>query len=89
MVGHSQKEFRKDFLMQSIFTVFIKILTQLKFTCSKSTIETLKKVLLLLPLNIFHTFSKVSLVDSEQVNISWESNPCTLLLSIPISGKDL
>ena len=43
MVGRSQKEFRKDFLMQSLFTVFIKILTQLTFTCSKSTTETLEK----------------------------------------------
>ena len=30
-----------------------------------------KKMFLLLTLNIFHTFSNVSLVDLEQVNDSW------------------
>ena len=60
---------------------------QLKFTCSYSTIETLEKgacsklaikhvtdvvlVFLLLTLNIFHNFSNVSIVDFEQVNITW------------------
>ena len=29
-------------------------------------------VFLLLTLNIFHTFSKVSIVEFEQVNVSWE-----------------
>ena len=60
------------------------LVTQLTFTCSKSAIETLEKdqhdvidfvlVFLLLTLNIFHTFfSSVSIVDFEQVNISWET----------------
>ena len=49
------------------------------FTCSKSTVETLEErvkkdvvlVFLLLTLNIFYTFSSVSVDDFEQVNASW------------------
>ena len=43
----------------------------------KLTIETLdksvKQVFLLLTLSIFDTFFSVSIVDSEQVNVSWET----------------
>ena len=66
-------------------------LTQVIFTCSNSTIETLEKgvkyvqsqkkhqndaidvvlVFLILPLNIFHTIFYFSIVEFEQVNVSW------------------
>ena len=58
-------------------------LSQLTFTFSKSTIETLKKgvklnvndvllVLLLLTLNFLHTlYSSIFIVDFEKVNVSW------------------
>ena len=55
--------------------------TQLTFTCSKLTIETLEKgvidvidivlVFLLLNLNMFRTFFSVSIVDFELLNVSW------------------
>ena len=51
--------------------------TQLTFTCSKGTIETLEKIvkygqiLTIKTLNIFHTFSSVSVGDFEQINVSW------------------
>ena len=38
-------------------------------------------VFLLLPLNIFHTFSAVSIVDFEQASISWAS---TLFQRFPV-----
>ena len=60
----------------------LEIITQQMLTCSKSTIETLEKsvkyvndvvlVFLLLTLNIIHTFSSVSIIEFEQVNVSWE-----------------
>ena len=53
-------------------------LTQLIFTCSKSTIELLITdvvlVFLLLNLNLFHTFFSVSIVDFKQKIVSWESD---------------
>ena len=48
-------------------------ITQLTFTCSKLTIETLKKAVFIVNFeHIFTPFSSVSVVDIEQVNVSWE-----------------
>ena len=52
------------------------MITQLTYTCSKSTIETIEihgviLVFLLLTLKIFHTFSSVTIVDFEQINVNW------------------
>ena len=38
------------------------------------------RVFLLLTLNIFHTFSSASIVDSEQVNVSWAETFCLSLV---------
>ena len=56
-------------------------ITHLIFTCSNSIIETLEKgvkwnvidVVLIFSLLTLNTFSSVSVVDFEQVNISWDS----------------
>ena len=48
-------------------------ITQLTFTCSKLTIETLEKGVFIVNFeHIFTPFSSVSVVDIEQVNVSWE-----------------
>ena len=59
----------------------LKNYTQLTFTCSKSTIETLEKsmkyvrsrsgVFIVNFVHIFTPFSNVSIVNFEQVNVSW------------------
>ena len=41
-------------------------------TSEQSHVNDVDLVLLLLTLNIFHTFSSFSIVDFAQVNISWE-----------------
>ena len=49
-----------------------QVFTQPTFTCSKSTIETQEKVVKYVQsLQYFILFSSVSIVDFEQVNISW------------------
>ena len=49
-----------------------QVFTQLTFTCSKSTIETQEKVVKYVQsLQYFTLFSRVSMVELEQVNISW------------------
>ena len=58
----------------------IIVTTQLIFTCSKSTIETLEKRMKYCKLwTYFTTFSCVSIVDFEHVNVSWVK---TWLISI-------
>ena len=79
------KIFKVDLCQSNVFLQ--EESTQLTFTRSKSTIETLEKdvkyfvvvdvvpVFLLLTLKIFHilSFSSVSTVDFEHVNVSWVS----------------
>ena len=65
------------------FLRILLYLSQPAITCSKLTIETLEQgvkytngvvlVSLLLTLNIFHTFSSVSIVNFEQVNAGWDA----------------
>ena len=69
--------------MQALIQPAITLAAHLTFSCSKSTVEKLEKgvkyhvsdavlVSLLLTLYIFHTFSRVSVTDFVQINISWD-----------------
>ena len=51
--------------------------------CSKLAIKTQRRhsLSILLTLNIFHTFSSVSIVDFEQVNASWDHVKYFLVLA--------
>ena len=82
---------------RSIFIAHFKH-TQLTFTCSKSTIETVIDAILmflLLTLNIFHTLSISSIVDFEQVNVSSSSssivrfNSLKVITDIPLYYIDI